>query len=97
MVYQRQVSGKTGLTCNGTNHHPDYATGTEMHMEAAVEKMFSPAWSAGVQAYHFDQITGDSGAGATLGPFKGRVTGIGGTAAYNFKVGRSPMTTPTWR
>jgi hypothetical protein len=31
---------------------------------------FSPAWSAGAQAYYFCQLSGDSGSGATLGPFR---------------------------
>ena len=30
--------------------------------------------------------------GATLGPFKGRVTALGVTAAYNFEVGHTPVT-----
>lgn len=87
------VSGKTGLTFNGKNDFTDYETGAEWHVEASVEKIFSPAFSAGVQAYYFDQLSGDSGAGATLGPFKGQVTGIGATAAYNFKLaGKIPAT-----
>jgi hypothetical protein len=87
------VSGKTGLTFNGENEDTEYETGTEFHVEAAVEKIFSPSWSAGVQAYHFSQISGDSGPGATLGDFKGQVTGVGVTGAYNFKIaGKIPAT-----
>lgn len=87
------VSGKAGLTANGENDHTNYTTGTEFHAEAAVEKKFNKTWSAGVQAYHFDQISGDSGPGARLGPFKGRVTGVGATAAYNFLLfGKAPAT-----
>lgn len=86
------VSGKAGLTFNGTNPFTDYNTGTEFHIEASVERIFSPQFSAGVQAYHLQQVTGDSGAGATLGPFEGRVSGVGVTAAYNFTIGRTPVT-----
>jgi hypothetical protein len=39
-----------------------------------------------VQAYYFNQVSGDSGSGATLGPFKGEVGGLGVTGAYNFKI-----------
>jgi hypothetical protein len=86
------VSAKTGFTLNGTNDVTDYTTGTEWHLEGAVEKQLTPAWALGVQAYHFDQLTGDSGSGAKLGPFKGRVTGVGGEAAYNFKfMGKVPV------
>ncbi len=86
------VSGKAGLTFNGENDFTDYDTGTEIHIEASVERMFSPEFSAGLQAYHFQQISGDSGDGAALGSFKGRTTGVGATAAYNFKLGKNPVT-----
>lgn len=86
------VSGKGGLTANGENPHTDYKTGTEMHLEAAVEKAFSPKWSAGLQAYYFKQVSGDSGLGAKLGSFQGEATGVGATAAYNFKIGHMPAT-----
>lgn len=86
------VSGKVGVTFNGTNDVTDYTTGTEFHAEAAVEYAVSPAFSVGAQLYHFQQLTGDSGEGARLGPFKGRVTGVGGTAAYVFTIGRTPVT-----
>ena len=86
------ISGKAGLTFNGTNDFTDYDTGTEFHLEAAVERIFSPEFSAGVQAYHLEQVTGDSGPGARLGPYEGRVSGVGVTAAYNFRIGSSPAT-----
>jgi hypothetical protein len=86
------VSAKAGVTFNGENHHTDYETGTELHLEAAVERIFSPKFSAGLQAYHFDQLSGDSGPGAALGANKGQVTAIGVTAAYNFHIGKAPVT-----
>jgi hypothetical protein len=78
------VTGKVGVTFNGTNNVTHYTTGTEFHAEGAVEKTLSPAFSVGAQMYYFDQVTGDSGSGARLGPFEGRVTGAGGTAVYRF-------------
>jgi len=86
------IGSKIGYTFNGTNSVTDYNTGTEFHAEASVERIFSESFSAGVQVYRFIQLTGDSGTGARLGPFKGRVTGIGATAAYNFRIGRTPTT-----
>lgn len=87
------LSAKTGVTFNGTNPATQYRTGTEWHIEAAVEKKLSEAWSVGVQGYYFDQLTGDSGSGNRIGDFKGRVLGVGGTAAYNFKIaGKIPAT-----
>lgn len=86
------LSAKSGFTLNGENHATDYRTGTEWHLEGSVEKALTPAWSLGAQVYHFDQLTGDSGAGDPLGPFKGRVTGLGGNVAYNFKLAGKPAT-----
>ena len=86
------LSGKGGLTFNGTNDFTDYDTGTELHLEASAERTFSPAFSAGILGYHFQQVSGDSGEGARLGAFKGRVSGVGATAAYNFQLGKAPAT-----
>ncbi len=86
------ISAKAGVTFNGTNHFTDYDTGTEFHIEVSVERIFSPKFSAGLQIYHFDQLTGDSGDGARLGDFKGKITGVGATAAHNFLLGRTPVT-----
>lgn len=87
------LSGKAGVTFNGANHWTDYNTGNEFHVEGSIAKTFSPAWSAGIQAYYFNQISGDTGRGAKLGPFEGEVTGLGAQAAYNFKIaGKIPAT-----
>jgi len=40
----------------------------------------------GVAGYYFQQLTGDSGAGATLGNFEGRVVGIGPQIGFMFPV-----------
>lgn len=84
------LSAKAGVTFNGKNDFTDYDSGNDFHLEGSVEKIFSPAWSAGVQAYYFKQISGDGGAGARLGDFKGEVTGIGGTIAHNFTLAGTP-------
>lgn len=85
------ISGKVGFTFNGTNQYTNYKSGTDLHLEGSLEKKLSKSFSLGLQAYHLQQISGDSGAGATLGSFKGRVTGLGPTAAYSFMAGRTPV------
>lgn len=90
------VSAKAGLTFNGENPSTHYATGTEFHVEGSLAKALSSAVSVGVQAYRFEQITGNSGAGATLGPFKGRATGVGGVATSNFNIGETPASLRFW-
>lgn len=86
-----EVSAAVGVTFNGTNPVTDYTTGNEFHAEWAVTKMLTKQFSVGLVGYYYDQITGDSGPGARLGAFEGRVTALGGTIAYNFQLGELPL------
>lgn len=85
------ISGAVGITFNAENPATDYKTGNELHLEWAVSKTFSPQFSAGVIGYYYDQLTGDSGDGAVIGDFKGRVAAIGATVGYNFELGETPV------
>jgi hypothetical protein len=87
------LSAAAGFTFNGTNEVTDYTTGTEFHVEWAATKALSKQLSVGLVGYYYDQVTGDSGPGAQLGDFKGRVTALGGTIAYNFELGQTPIST----
>ncbi len=87
------VSTAVGVTFNAENPTTDYRTGTEFHLEGAVTKMLSPSFSLGPVGYYYQQISGDSGAGARLGDFRGRVAALGGTAAYSFQLGNTPVST----
>jgi hypothetical protein len=84
--------GKAGVTFNGTNSYTNDKTGTEANVEASVERIFWPKFSAGVRAYRFVRLPGESGEGAVFGPNKRRVTGLGVTAAYNFFPGKVAAT-----
>ncbi len=86
------VSGKIGVTFNGRNDVTDYDSGTDFHFELAAEKALSKQFSLGLQGYYFQQISDDGGSGAKLGAYRGRVFGLGGTAAYSTILGRSPST-----
>ena len=54
---------------------------------------FSKAFAIGLAGYHYNQVTGDSGAGAVLGGFEGRVSALGPSINYNFKLGETPVFT----
>jgi hypothetical protein len=41
--------------------------------------------------YHYRQVTGDSGAGAVIGDFKGRVSALGPTVAWTGAWRRQPV------
>jgi hypothetical protein len=53
----------------------------------------SKTLAVGIAGYHCQQVTGDSGAGATLGYFKGRVTALGPVVTYSFQLGKIPVST----
>ena len=83
----RELSGGAGLTFNARNTATDYQTGTESHFEWAIGKHFGESISLGVAGYHYVQLTGDTGSGATLGPFKGRNNGIGPALNFATQIG----------
>lgn len=84
------LSGTLGVTFNAENPATDYKTGNEFHFEWAAVQHFSPKADAGLIGYYYQQLSGDSGEGAS-GPFKGRVTAIGATLGYNFEVNKLPI------
>ena len=88
-----ELSSAAGFTFNGENPSTDYTTGTEFHVEWALVQHFAKTFALGFAGYHYDQITGDSGPGATLGPFEGRVTGIGPVMTYSFNLAKLPVST----
>jgi hypothetical protein len=88
-----EFSSAAGFTFNGENPDTDYKTGTEFHVEAAVVRHFSKTFAFGIAGYHYQQVTGDSGAGARVGDFKGRVTAVGPTLSYTFQLGKLPVST----
>ena len=71
--YSGDTSDSQELPFNGKNNDTDYRTGTEFHLEASVFYQFTPVFPAGLNGYHYQQITDDSGQGAELGSLKGRV------------------------
>ncbi|NTG36934.1 transporter [Agrobacterium rhizogenes] len=87
------LSGVVGMTFNAENPATNYKTGNEFHFEWAVDQHFNKQFDAGIIGYYYDQVTGDSGSGATLGGFKGRAVAIGATIGWNFEVGQLPVST----
>lgn len=87
-----ELSAAAGFTLNGTNPSTRYTTGHEFHIDVSASKYLTKELSVGVIASHYQQITGDSGPGARLGPFKGRVTAVGGTLGLTALAGQIPIT-----
>lgn len=84
------LSLAAGVTFNSTNDVTQYRTGNEFHLEWAAEQHLSKQFSIGLVGYYYRQFTGDSGAGAVLGPLKGETLALGATMAFNFAVGNAP-------
>jgi hypothetical protein len=72
-----EVSVLPGLMFNTTNPATDYHTGTEFHLDFMVNQFVMPSVALGAHGYWYKQIEGDSGTGATLGPFQGESFGLG--------------------
>lgn len=81
-----EVSGALGVTVNAINTATNYRSGAELHFEWTVHQYFPFGLHAGVSGFVFQQLTPDSGSGATLGPFIGRVFSIGPSIGYAIKV-----------
>jgi hypothetical protein len=88
-----ELSLAPGITFNGENPATNYRSGTEFHVEGAAMKHLTKTFALGVAGYHYQQISGDSGSGAVLGSFKGRVSALGPNLTYNFQVGKTPVLT----
>jgi hypothetical protein len=88
-----EASLVAGFTLNGENPETNYRTGTEFHLEGSLTKAITRQFSAGAVGYYYQQVSADSGSGAVLGSFEGRVAALGVTGAYQFNIGEIPVTT----
>jgi hypothetical protein len=86
-----ELSATAGITFNEENSATNYKTGDEFHLEFAALQHFSKTFSAGLVGYHYQQVSGDSGSGAVLGGFKGRVTALGPHIALTVPIDGIPV------
>ena len=84
-LYLRKKSGQEasiffGADFNTENPATAYRTGTQLHIDGTLAQHFpigKVLLGVGVTGYWYQQVEGDSGSGAFLGPFKARTNGIG--------------------
>ena len=86
-----QLNGALGVTFNVENTATNYQSGNEFHFEWAAGMEIAPGLLIGVVGYDYRQITGDSGSGDVLGPFKGRSDAIGPGLTYTSLIGTTPV------
>jgi hypothetical protein len=82
-----EFSAVSGLTYNFKNTDTNYQNGVDWHLDWGASQFVSKQLHIGLVGYVYDQLTGDSGTGDRVGPFKSRVLGIGPQLGYIFPVG----------
>ena len=83
-----------GYDFNEENDDTNYKSGDQFHIDGTLAQHFPLAGGlagVGVNAFYYDQVTGDSGSGATLGDFEGLTTGYGPVISWAGKVGGKDM------
>ena len=83
-----EFSVVAGMTYNWKNPDTHYKNGIDAHLDWSASHFITSQTQLGVVGYFFNQITGDSGSGATLGDFKSKVSAVGPQAGHFFKVGK---------
>ncbi len=99
LVYANAKSGfnaaaHLGYAMNTQNNATQYKSGDIVHLDASVQQIFplgSGFANVGAEAWYFQQATCDTGAGATLGCFKGRTAGIGPVLGYIQPIGQQKL------
>ena len=79
-------SAVAGLTYNFINPYTQYQSGIDAHLDWAISPYVGDKVHVGAAGYVFNQVTGDSGAGARLGDFRSRVAGIGPQVGFFFPI-----------
>ncbi|NEV64334.1 SphA family protein [Thiorhodococcus minor] len=87
-----EVSIAPGVMVNTENSATNYKTGTEFHVDFVANQFVSERFAIGLRGYYYKQLTGDSGAGATLGDFKSESFGMGPGFVWIPEVGGGRLT-----
>lgn len=86
-----EVTLFTGFDFNTENEDTHYQSGTSFHLDGTVAQhlpLFGGFAGVGVEGFVYEQISADSGSGATLGGFEGRTIGVGPVVSYSHKIGK---------
>lgn len=79
-----ELSAVLGFTYNFINPDTQYQNGIDAHLDWAISPYLTDKLHIGAVGYFYNQLTGDSGPGATLGEFKSRVAAIGPQIGFFF-------------
>jgi hypothetical protein len=87
----RHASLFAGYTINTENPSTHYLCGQEFHADFVLAQHLPHGLVAGMAGYAVQQTTPDSGSGANLGAFKGRVIGVGPLAGITAPIFKTPI------
>ncbi|NEW97141.1 phenol degradation protein meta [Rhodopseudomonas sp. BR0G17] len=79
-----EFSVVAGLTYSAPNRDLQYQNGIDFHLDWAASKFLTRTFQIGVVGYYFQQLTDDTGPGATLGGFRGMTVGLGPQIGFIF-------------
>jgi hypothetical protein len=82
-----EFSAVAGFTHNYINPYTQYQNGLDFHVDWGASQFLTKQLFIGPVGYVYNQLTGDSGSGDHVGPFKSRVVGVGPQIGYLFPVG----------
>ena len=90
VVYSNAKSGfnallNTGFAINTENPDTNYKSGNLLHFDGAIQQILPVGkglMTLGAEGFYFQQVSCDSGSGASLGCFKGRTAGLGPVIGY---------------
>lgn len=79
-----------GFDINTENPDTNYKSGTSFHLDGTLAQHFPLGdlgiFGIGANGFYYQQISGDSGSGATLGDFEGHTAGVGPVISFATKV-----------
>lgn len=79
-----------GFDINTENPDTNYKSGTSFHLDGTLAQHFPIGdlgiFGIGANGFYYQQISGDSGSGATLGDFEGHTAGVGPVVSFVTKV-----------
>ena len=82
-----EFSAVSGLTYNFINPQTDCQNGIDWHVDLEASRFLTKQLYVGAVGYTFNQLTGDTGSGATLGPYISRISAVGPEVGYLFPIG----------
>jgi hypothetical protein len=91
------ISAGTTYVISSEDKATNYQSGDIFHLDWTVGKQITPALKLGMAGYLMQQVTKDSGSGATLGADEASVWALGPALNYGFVLNKVPLTlTAKW-